>query len=216
MGGGLLTALPFSGPAAPFVAIAAGITEVGGAIMNLIGVGKGCGPTCVQTSQWANQAETLLQQNLNAYFAQPAPRSAASQQAAMANFTAVWNQLMQICSQPGLGTAGQHCVSDRQQGACTIRQTQAGYNSTVAQNVPSSLVVPPGQCWNWFAGYFNPIQNDPYVGAAAPAGTSQGAGPNTIFNPLSTVAAISSTGISPILLIGGAAAAALLLMGMAS
>jgi hypothetical protein len=150
---------------------------------------SGCGPTCVQTSAWANQAEPYLKQNIAAYFALPAPRSQSAQAAALANFDAIWNQLLQLCSQPDVGNAGKRCISDRQSGACTWKQTS---DSPLLQ-FPGEPA--PGACWNWFNGYRDPISMD----AAVP--DSQSAGP---------VDSIGSTGLS----IGLLAALALLAIGV--
>jgi hypothetical protein len=104
---------------------------------------SGCGQTCIITSQWANQAADALQQNLDAYFALPAPRTKTQQALALANFDSLWAQLKQACGQPGTGDAGKRCISDRQRGACTWRNN--------------------GQCWDWFIGYRDPIANDSVV-----------------------------------------------------
>ena len=63
---------------------------------------SGCGQTCVVTSQWANQAERLLRQNCDTYFAQ-SPRTTSDQQSALNVFDADWAGLVQRCSQAGLG-----------------------------------------------------------------------------------------------------------------
>jgi hypothetical protein len=136
---------------------------------------SGCGQSCVITSNWANQAEALLKKNLSAYMALPTPRAVSAQAAYLANFDAVWNYLVQECSSPGLSTAGQHCISDRQAGACHYHDAS-------------------GQCWNWFVGYRDPIANDPNVVADSAASTVTGA----------MAGAAGSLGISPWLL-GGAA-----------
>lgn len=156
-------------------------TLIGALIQN-----SGCGVTCVETSQWANQAEPLLQQNIAAYFAQPAPRSQSSQAAALQNFMNVWNTLQQQCSQAGTGAAGQRCISDRQSGACTWKQT------TTSPLLAYPGEPQPGACWNWWSGYHDPIANDPDVApdsvvaassstgsaaAGAPAGSSAGSSP---------------------------------------
>jgi len=118
---------------------------------------SGCGQTCIETSQWANQAEALLAQNIQAYFSNPAPRSQSQQNAALANFDAIWARLTQMCSDPSTGDAGKRCISDRQAGACTWHQ-----------RADSPLLAYPGEpqageCWNWFSGYRDPIANDPNV-----------------------------------------------------
>jgi hypothetical protein len=128
----LLQTAPFTGPAAPFVAIAGAITEFLGAM----GVGSGCGQTCVLSTQYANQAESYLRQNLAAYQALPSPRPLSAQTAALANFDTVWADLVQQCSNPALGDAGARCISDRQRGS-------TAYGG-----------------WSWFSGYRDPISSD--------------------------------------------------------
>ena len=122
---------------------------------------SGCGQTCIITSQWANQAEPLLQQNIAEYFALPAPRTLAQQTLTLANFDTVWKRLIELCSQADVGDAGKRCISDRQAGACVWKQTS---NSPL-------LAFPgepqPGQCWNWQSGYRDPIANDPVVADSA-------------------------------------------------
>jgi hypothetical protein len=164
--GGSAATVPIAGAvgvAVPIVGAAiAGVTL---AITALI-QNSGCGVTCVEASQWANQAEPLLNQNITAYFSQPAPRSQSSQAAALANFDAVWAKLQQLCGQPGTGNAGVRCISDRQSGACTWKQSSTS----------SLLAFPgepqPGACWNWFSGYRDPIANDPDVVSDAQAASS--------------------------------------------
>ena len=105
---------------------------------------SGCGQTCVVTSQWANEAAVLLQQNLDAYFALPSPRTKAQQGVALANFDAIWAALKAQCGQPATGDAGKRCISDRQEGACKWKDAN-------------------GECWNWFLGYRAPLANDAAV-----------------------------------------------------
>jgi hypothetical protein len=157
-GSALLTAAPFTGPAAPFVAAAGAIAL----LLGHFGVGRGCGQTCVLTAGWANEAEAILRGNILAYFALPAPRRAIDQAAALANFDAVWSYLHDACSKPELGEPGRRCIADRQAGACTWRQTA----DSPLLSVPGE--PQPGSCWNWFSGYRDPIAHD--AAAAAPAG----------------------------------------------
>jgi hypothetical protein len=112
---------------------------------------SGCGITCVETSQWANQAEPLLKQNADAYFSLPAPRTRSQQQAVLNTFDTVWARLQQLCGQPGTGNAGVRCISDRQAGSCK-------WKATGAPPWPGS--PQEGACWNWFAAYRDPIAND--------------------------------------------------------
>jgi hypothetical protein len=137
--------------AVPLIGAAiAGVTIAIEAILN-----SGCGQTCIETSQWANAAEQQLQANIAAYFALPTPRSETNQAAALANFDSIWAGLEARCGAAGTGTAGQKCISDRQAGACTWKQT--------ADKVPSWGTPAAGECWNWFSGYRDPIANDPNV-----------------------------------------------------
>lgn len=142
LGVGATAAIPIIGAAV--AAVSLGIEAI---------LHSGCGQTCVVTSQWANQAEPHLQQNISAYFAINPPRPRSVQQIALANFDAVWNTLVQQCNQPGLGDAGQNCINDRQSGACKWHAT--------SQTYPGSPAV--GACWNWFNGYRDPIANDTQV-----------------------------------------------------
>ena len=118
---------------------------------------SGCGQTCIETSQWANEAEPILRQNIQAYFSNAAPRSQSQQNAALTIYDTVWARLVQMCSDPSTGNAGKRCISDRQAGACTWKQSTAW----VSLNIPGE--PQPGECWNWFSGYRDPIANDPNV-----------------------------------------------------
>jgi hypothetical protein len=117
---------------------------------------KGCGPACVQTSAWANQAEALLKQNLDAW--QKLPTRTASMQAAfLQNFDTIWQHLESQCNQVQ-GAAGINCIGDRNQGACHYTNANG--------------------CWNWFVGYRDPIANDPSVvpdSVASTVGSAAGA-----------------------------------------
>ncbi len=115
---------------------------------------SGCGQTCVVTSQWANQAEPLLLQNIDAYFSLPVPRTKAQQGVALANFDAIWEALRQQCTQPDLGDAGKRCIGDRERGACKWKATE---NS----QWPGGVQL--GECFNWFVGYRDPIAHDSVV-----------------------------------------------------
>jgi hypothetical protein len=127
---------------------------------------SGCGQTCIETSQWANQAEPVLRQNIAAYFNEPAPRSQSQQNAALANFDTIWARLSQMCGDPSTGDAGKRCISDRQSGACTWKATaDSPWPGGPAQ----------GACWNWFNAYRDPIANDPNVVADSASSVVSGA-----------------------------------------
>src|SRR5262245_61676140 len=58
-GATLLKMSPTSGPAAPFVAAAAGVLMLGGQIVQMF---KGCGATCIEATRIANDASDFLNQ----------------------------------------------------------------------------------------------------------------------------------------------------------
>lgn len=152
---GVLASIPVAGP------IAAGIAAIGLALANVF---SGCGQTCVEASNLANQAEPLLLQNLQAYMSAPV-HYASMQAAALNNFNLTWTALEQACSNPQLGSAGQACIADRQQGGCHYKTSPGGWQ----QGPNGWTYVSPGAagsgstCWNWFVGYHDPIANDPTV-----------------------------------------------------
>lgn len=130
------------------IAIAQGVMAVGSVIGGWIGRR---GKQKVAATQIVDEAERHLQKNLEEY--RKAPPSPANQQQGIANFEAVWGQVIASCSDPQLGAAGRRCISERQRG---------------------------GQ-WDWFARYLDPIANDPRIAeleaeaaAAAAAGPSVG------------------------------------------
>lgn len=131
-------------PALAIPIIGAAMVGVTIAVIGLIKLSKGCGQTCIVTSQWANQAEDLLKQNLAAYLALPVPRPRSAQNTALSNYNVVVARLTQMCSDPATGPAGQRCISDRAAGACVWRDAS-------------------GACWNWDSGYRVPIASDPNV-----------------------------------------------------
>ena len=175
---GLFTAASVPSPASPFLAIAGAAAS----FLAAMGVGSGCGQSCVLSSQYANQIEALLKQNLNTYLALN-PRYYSAQQAAIGVANALLNDLKQQCSNPQLGTAGQNCISERlDASACHWKDSS-------------------GNCWNWIIGYFNPIANDTAVvpDPVAPVNAAATAADSAVSSIASSV-----SGMSPVLLIGGA------------
>jgi hypothetical protein len=166
-----------------------------------MGVGSGCGQTCVLSTQYANQAEALLGKNIAAYFAIAAPRPLSGQTAALANFNTVWNDFVQQCNNPALGSQGQTSIAERQAGSCAWKQPAA--------SVPPWGVPPAGACWNWWAGYHDPIANDSAVYDDSVSAAVNSAGS-------SVSSALDSTGLSTPALLGLAAAAALGIWAVAS
>lgn len=186
--GGVASALAAAGaipsPATPFLEAGAAIT----ALLAQFGVGSGCGQSCVLSTQYANAAESALQQNHDAYFALPAPRWTGYQTQAINNFMTVWNDLVQQCSNPALGDAGKRCITDRQSGACKWRDSS-------------------GNCWNWWTGYHDNIANDPNTTNVPPSTYSPAS--SALSNVASSLTSAAG-GISPIVWI----AAAALLLGL--
>lgn len=137
-------AVPFIGPAIAAASLIAAVL-----VKN-----SGCGVTCVETSQWANEGAAALQKNLDQYFSLPTPRPASVNQVFQNNFQQIWAALQQSCGQPGTGNAGVRCITDRQRGACTWKQT--GQPQYPGQPLP-------GACFDWFQAYLDPIALDPNV-----------------------------------------------------
>ena len=91
--------------------------------------------------------------------------TASMQAAAINNFNTVWTALTRACGNPALQTAGQNCISQRQQGACAYHTSPGGWQM---ESGTWNYVYPGANgsgtaCWNWFIGYLDPIQNDPDV-----------------------------------------------------
>lgn len=175
---GLSTLVPIVGPL------------LGAAVMGIqyLVANSGCGQTCVVTSQWANQAAAQLQRVLDSYFAIPAPRTDSQKNAAVTAFNAVWDTLQQQCGQPGTGDAGKRCISDRQAGACTWKQKYAPV-------YPGEPAI--GECWNWFNGYLQPIQQD--VTVPDPVDSAV----NSAVSSVESIFSGGSSDLMPLLVIGG-------------
>jgi hypothetical protein len=163
----------------------------------LVGVFKGCGSTCTEASDIANQVEPVLQQNLANYLAAPV-HYASLQAAALNNFTTAWSALTQACGNPQLLSAGQNCISERQQGACSYKTTPGGWQQTSG----TWTYVYPGAngsgstCWNWFIGYHDPIANDPTVVAdPSPAASAVSGASSVITQGLTDIGLSPSTQI---------------------
>ncbi len=187
-------------PALAVPVIGAAIAAVAIAVELLI-KNSGCGVTCVETSSWANQAEPLLQQNMRAYFSLPAPRTQSQQTAALNIFDTVWARLQQQCTQPGTGNAGVRCISDRQAGACTWKQTA---NSPLL-GYPGE--PQPGACWNWFNGYRDPIANDSNVVPDATLASATSSAVSSVDSAVSSLTSDLTSGNNGLLIAGLALAA---------
>jgi len=205
----ILTALT---PGLTILGVAAPI--VGTAIAALIGIGiavanafKGCGQTCIEATNIANQVGALLVQNVNAYTGSPI-RTVSMQAGALNTFDTAWKALQQACGNPQLQAAGQRCITDRQQGACTWKASPGGWNQD-GTFTPWGAAGSGSACWNWFIGMRDPIANDPFV-QPDPVATdaSSGAGVSS----QSFTSAVSGIP-TPLLVAGGLVAAAVLMGG---
>lgn len=112
IGAGVSTALFTAGAFDPepiskaFILAAAALS---GPIISLF---SGCGQTCVQATQYADQAGAAMKQIADQYWAATV-RTKSMQQAALSNFQQIIAALQQACSNPALGAAGQRCISER-------------------------------------------------------------------------------------------------------
>lgn len=143
----------------PVGAAIAGVIAVGSLIAGMLG--KGCGQTCIIASNDANKLEPLLQQNLSAYMSSPV-HYASLQAAALNNADTVLNALKTACSDPSLGAAGERCISERLvPGACHWKASGGMWQGNTW--IPFGQAGSGDTCFNWLAGYRDPIANDPTV-----------------------------------------------------
>ena len=149
--GSIVALLPGFALAGPIGAAVAGLVAVG------IGIAKifsGCGQTCVEATNIANQLQVYWQNNLDTYMQAPIHYKSL-QAAALNNFDTGWAALYKACSDPALGAAGQRCISERQRGGA----------SAWCCNAPNAVDVGNGLCTGCdaFADLRDPIANDPHV-----------------------------------------------------
>jgi len=186
-GSGLITASAFTGPAAPFVALAGILTSALGSL----GIGVGCGNSCIEASDVVNYAECVMAQNLETYLGMPCPRSQAAQAAALQVFTSAWAYIVQSCSAIG-GTGGseQNCIAPRTRGGK----------------------------YDYWANFYDPINNDTCVSADSspvnavtgnPASSQDEANTSAVA-AVNSALGLSSSSVLPLVLI---AAVVLLLSG---
>ena len=149
VGGSIMAA---AGPIALANPIAGAIVGAVGALTSLIGGLFKPDVTKEQATAIVNQIESeYLKPNLQRWLAAPAAqKTPQAQAAALAVFDQAWNAVLQGCSNPALGTAGQRCISERQQGG-------------------SAPWCPTSTGCDWFILYRDPIANDPAVAASAAA-----------------------------------------------
>lgn len=154
-GGIIAAAVPSLALAGPIGAAVGGVL----ALLGVLGVGGGCGQSCITASNDANAIEAALKANLQAFLS-----GNIDQATALANFNSLWRlQLQQACAQVG-GSAGENCISDRQAGACKWTTSPGGWQP---QSDGSFQYVAPGPagsgdaCWNWDLAYRQSIADAP-------------------------------------------------------
>lgn len=181
-------------------------TVVGAAIAGLIAVGlaiaqifKGCGQTCIEATTIANQADTILAQNVDTYTSSPI-RYASMQTAALNTFDTTWAALQAACGQASLGQAGVNCISDRAEGGCKWEASQGGWNAD-GTYTPWGAAGSGDVCWNWFVGMRDPIANDPFVQPDPTAATASTVTDGTSTGALSSItSALSGSDDLPLLI----------------
>jgi len=203
--GSLSPTLTLLGLSLPVVGAAiAALVTVGIVVANMF---RGCGQTCVAATNYANQADAIMRQNVDAYTSSPV-RYASMQAAALNNFDTTWAALQKACGQPALQAAGQRCITDRQRGACTWKASPGGWNADGTYK-KWGAAGSGTDCWNWFIGMRDPIANDPFVQpdpVATDAGSQVGSGSESLSQTVSGIP-------TPLLVAGGLAIAAFALGG---
>jgi hypothetical protein len=196
--GAATTGVILSGLAAPGIAALSPTFAIAGPIgiaaAALISIGfliagkfSGCGQTCVDTSNLANEVGDYLTKNLNAYMAAPV-HYRSLWLAALNNYDFGWAALAKACGNPAYQQAGVNCIADRQQGACFFHAAYAGKwapdsSGRLAWTGYGPPVTDGGVCWNYFIGMRDPIVNDPtVVDDPVPAG-SPGSFVSSLFSP---------------------------------
>jgi hypothetical protein len=145
----------------PVGAIIASIGQLG---VLLATVFKGCGNTCIQATQYANQVEPVLQQNLQTYISSPV-RTTSMQAAAVNNYNTAIAALEQACGQAALGSAGTSCIDERvNANSCQWQASPGGWSGACPGTYAGFGAQGSGStCVNWVVLYLDPIQNDPCV-----------------------------------------------------
>jgi hypothetical protein len=204
----------------PVGAVIAGVIGIALAIASTF---KGCGVTCTDASNYANQVEPLLNQNLQTYLSSPI-RTVSMQAAAVNNYNTAIASLEQACGQAALGKAGQNCIDERVNASSCQWKAQAGGWVTNADGTctytPWGASGSGSSCWNWVIGYLDPITNDPCVqpdsvltSSAGTAGTDTSATTNLLGSGsdlLSSTVTVGTLNIPTWALLAGAGALLLL------
>lgn len=178
--GGILAAGPatFGTLAIPIIGAAiAGISLAVGLWLNRKGPKQ-----AEATTHIVDQAESFLKQYLAAW--NSSNKTQAEKDLYLKDFWQIWQQVVDACSNDAYGSPGHACIEDRMPQGMTITAGGKTYKGN-------------GK-WNWFAYYFDPVNNYqvPSQGFFDGTGLDLGLGP-TIQNLL------GGTGINPMLLLAG-------------
>lgn len=202
---GALTAVTAVGMATGIGAAVVGLLAVGIAISKMF---AGCGQSCVQTSDFANQVAAKIEGAFNTYMSAPVHYQ-SMQTAYLSVFDSAWSQLQALCQPPQApttyGSAGQRCVTDRQAGGCTWKVAPFGWNQDAHGNWTYTAAGANGSgtvCWNWFNGMRDPIANDPTVQPDPPSAQQEIADAATN---------ATATNYTPLILVGALLLGAMLL-----
>lgn len=186
-------------PANAILAAAAGVAK----LLATLGIGSGCGQTCIQATNIVNQAEPSFLANLQQY-----ENGQITQEQAQTTYNNLWQAMVVACSAIS-GSAGQNCISDRQEGACT-------WKATGTPPTPYSPAV--GSCWNWYNAYYVPLTYPPTNAPAASTSSTSSSTASTVSTAVSsaTNAVATDLGLSSSnagwLLLAAAAAVALVVI----
>lgn len=196
----------------PVGAAIAGIAAIGVAVANLF---SGCGQTCVEATNIANQAGALIDQAYTHYMSSPVHYQ--SMQTAYLNlFDGTWAAMVKACSDPNLGAAGQRCISDRQRGSCAYQVAPFGWQQDPTTGkwtwIEAGANGSGTVCWNSFVGRRDPVANDPTV-VPDPAGAIVDSHTGAVTGIQPSIFGGSGPSVMPLLLIGGAGILALSLLG---
>lgn len=146
----------------PVGAAIAGIIAAAYSIANLFG---GCGQTCVEATNIANQAGAYINEAYSQYMNSPV-HYRSMQTAYLQLFDGTWNAMVKACDNPALGAAGQRCITDRQAGSCAYKTSPGGWKQSGDGTWSYVEPGPNGSgtaCWNSFIGRRDPVANDPTV-----------------------------------------------------
>ena len=131
-------------------AVTAGIAAVAILVMALL---SRKGPAQkVATTNIVNQVEPLMRQNLAAWNA--SAKTCADQAAALANFDALWGEVVANCAQSSLGDPGHSCLDDRLPAGVKFAYNTFNINGN--------------GMYDWFSYYRAPIENDPAAQGCCP------------------------------------------------